>query len=281
MNNPGTNATSPAATAIGGLLASGDPPPVGIVNSGGRSPFLLTGDHAGVAVPRALGRLGIDEADHARHIACDIGVRALGDRLSALLDATFVHQIYSRLVIDCNRRPDAADAIPAMSDGTAIPANAMLSAADRAARVAAIHAPYQDAIAATIDARQARGQATILVALHSFTPVMAGSARPWEIGILHDGGDPSFARATLAALIAQGGFVVGDNEPYRMDGTDHSVPRHAYPRGLPYVEVEFRQDRLAAPGGVALWADRFADALLAAVQGRRPIGEAPASGPMP
>lgn len=263
------------------LLTPGDGPPVAILNPAASSPFLLTGDHAGIAIPRALGRLGVSEADLARHIACDIGIGALGERLSAMLDAMFVHQHYSRLVIDCNRAPHAPDAMPPVSDGTAIPANHGLSRADADARVAAIHAPYHAAIAAEIERRITIGQPTILVALHSFTPAMAGVARPLDIGILHDGGDPAFARETLAALLAGGGFVAADNQPYHMDDTDFSVPHHAYGRRLPYVEVEFRQDHLAAPGGIGLWADRFARALRRAAQGLRSTASSGLSGVTP
>lgn len=274
----------PADVEDGGLLAADEPSPVGILNPGASSPFLLTGDHAGVAIPASLDSLGVSEADRARHIACDIGVRALGERLAGRLDACFVHQHYSRLAIDCNRDPASAEAIPATSDGTTVPGNLRLSAGARAARVAAIHRPYHDAIARLIDARA--GRPTILVALHSFTPAMAGVARPWDIGILHDRGETGFARAVLAHLERQAGFVTGDNEPYRMDDTDYSVPRHAWPRGLAYVEVEFRQDHLSAPGGVALWADRFAGALIAALpgaanQGRRSTAGSPGAGSTP
>ncbi len=244
-----------------GLLAADDPPPVAMLNPAGASPFLLTGDHAGKTVPKSLDQLGLSEADLARHIGWDIGVAAIGALLSAELDAIFIHQIYSRLVIDCNRAPESAQAIPAVSDGTTIPANSGLTEGDRAERISAIHHPYHRAIADEIDRRGAIGQPTILIALHSFTPVMAGVVRPWAIGILHDGGDPAFARATLAALTVQGGFVAGDNEPYHMDSTDHSVPLHAYPRRLPYAEVEFRQDHIATQSGVALWAVRLAAAL--------------------
>ncbi|MET0268872.1 MAG: N-formylglutamate amidohydrolase [Sphingomonas sp.] len=233
-----------------------------MLNPAASSPFLLTGDHAGVLIPASLDSLGLSDAERARHIACDIGVRELGRRLATLLDATFVHQRYSRLVIDCNRDPASPEAIPAVSDGTAIPGNRDLADADRDARIAAIHAPYHAAVADLLDARV--GRPTVLVALHSFTPVMAGIARPWDIGILHDGGDAAFARAVLEWLDGQAGFTTGDNEPYRMDATDHSVPRHAYPRALPYVEVEFRQDHLSAPDGIARWAAVFAAALRAA-----------------
>jgi len=246
------------------LLSAGDPSPVRVTNASGRSPFLLIGDHAGNKVPAALGSLGLSAEEMGRHIAWDIGISGLGERLSAALDATFIHQAYSRLVIDCNRHPEAPDAIPAISDGTAIPANRDLSPADRAARVEAIHAPYQDAIGAELARRDAAGLVTFLVALHSFTPAMSGFARPWQIGILHFDGDTSFALATLRLLQARGDLIVGDNEPYAMDGIDHTIPRHAFAARRPYVEIEIRQDLLATADQQAGWADLLAGLLLAA-----------------
>ena len=243
------------------LLSAGDPPPVKITNPLGASPFLLIGDHAGNRVPAALGSLGLSEEEIKRHIGWDIGIAGLGDFLSEALDAPFIHQVYSRLVIDCNRDPGAPDAIPSISDGTPIPANRGLSADDRAARVAAIHAPYQDAIAAALARRDSAGTDTILVSLHSFTPAMGGVARPWQIGVLHAGGDSRFARATLRLLQARGDLVVGDNEPYAMDGIDHTVPLHAFAAGRLYVEIEIRQDLLATEARQAWWSEILAGLL--------------------
>ncbi len=255
------------ASSMRDLFTGDDPPPVIRYNPGGRSPFLLIGDHAGHAIPARLGTLGLSAEDRARHIALDIGVAALGRVMADRLDAAFVSQHYSRLVIDCNRAPDQTSAIPAVSDGTVVPGNADLDPADRAARVAAIHAPYHAAIAATLNARQTAGRETVLLALHSFTPRMDGRARPWQIGILHDGGDAGFARRLLGILSADETLTVGDNEPYRMDLIDHSVPRHCYPTRIPYAEIEVRQDLIADPAGVAAMADILIPALAAARTG--------------
>lgn len=247
------------------LLGAADPPPVRVTNPGGRSSFLLLGDHAGNAVPQALGSLGLSAADLARHIGWDIGVSGLGRLLAQRLDACFIEQHYSRLVIDCNRTPGQPDAIPAVSDGTVIPGNMTLDEATSAARVHAIHSPYQDAIAEVLRARDAAGRMTILIALHSFTPIMAGMARPWDIGVLHDGGETRFALALLARLRQRHDLMVGDNQPYRMDGTDHSVPRHAYAASRPYAELEIRQDHLADTAGQSRWAALLADVLVEAL----------------
>lgn len=242
----------------GTLLRAGDPPPVRITNPGGRSSFLLLGDHAGNRVPVALGSLGLGEVELSRHIGWDIGVAGLGRMLAERLDACFIEQVYSRLVIDCNRAPERPDAVPEESDGTRVPGNIGLDEGARVARVDAIHAPYQAAIAEAL--REWEG--AVLISLHSFTPVMAGIARPWDVGVLHDGGDTGFARALLARLRAVEGLVVGDNEPYRMDATDHTVPRHAYASRRPYAELEVRQDHLADAAGQARWAGLLEKALL-------------------
>lgn len=235
------------------LLSTGDPPPVRIINPGGVSPFLLIGDHAGNAAPSALGSLGLTREEMTRHIAWDIGIAGLGERLSAALDAVFIHQSYSRLVVDCNRDPRAPDAIPAMSDGTRVSANTNITEADRDARVSAIHEPYQRAIEVELARRDAAGQNAILVSLHSFTPAMQGIARPWQIGILYSAGDTSFAHSLLRLLRARGDLTVGDNEPYAMDGIDYTVPRHAFGSRRRYVEIEIRQDLLTTSDQQAKW----------------------------
>jgi predicted N-formylglutamate amidohydrolase len=233
---------------------------VTVANEGGRAPFLLIADHAGTAVPRRLGDLGVGEADMKRHIACDIGILGVGTRLCALLDATFIHQHYSRLVIDCNRNPAADGAIPEESDGTRIPGNRGLSPAERQARAAEIHRPYQGRIGAEIAARKGRGQPTVLISLHSFTPTMNGMARPWRFGVLHREDSP-FSRAVLGELRAVLGDEAGDNAPYRMDEIDYTVPLHADGHGVDYLEIEVRQDQIEDAGGQAAIAERLAEIL--------------------
>lgn len=233
------------------------------MNPAGASPFLLIGDHAGNVIPSSLDSLGLGEAELTRHIGWDIGVGGLGALLAEALDAVFIRQTYSRLVVDCNRRPEAVDAVAPVSDRTVVPGNADLSADARAARFAEIHEPYHQAIAAEIARRQAAGLATVVIALHSFTPALAadGHQRPWHIGVLHDAGEPRFARALLAELHRDPSLVVGDNEPYRMDIIDYTVPRHCYPALLPYAELEVRQDLIATPQGQARWTALLAEVL--------------------
>ena len=248
------------------LLTDSDQPPATVVNPQGKSPFLLIGDHAGNVIPSRLGDLGLPPGERTRHIAWDIGVGGLGVLLAQALDATFIRQTYSRLVIDCNRRPEADDAMPPVSDRTVVPGNADLSKADRAARIAAIFDPYHRTIAGEIARRVAAGRPPTVISLHSFTPALSrdGIARPWQIGVLHDAGNATFARDLVTGLAREGDLVVGDNEPYRMDTIDYTVPRHCYPAGLAYAELEIRQDLLGDDAGQRWWSDRLARELMLA-----------------
>lgn len=251
------------------LLAAGDPLPVIVEKAGARRPFLFIGDHAGRAIPRRLGRLGLGPADLERHIAWDIGVEGLGLILACALNACFIRQAYSRLVIDCNRAPGSESSIPTVSDGTPIPANVGLSPAEKALRVESIYRPYQDRIGAELKARRAGNVRTVLVALHSFTPSLEGFDRPWRYGVLHRGDSPFSARM-LAAMSGALGALAGDNQPYAMDETDNTVPLHSRGHDIDYLELEVRQDLLGEADGQALVARevaRFlteADAIVAA-----------------
>lgn len=232
------------------LLGPADPSPASVINARGAGPFVLVGDHAGRSLPARLGTLGVAPEAMDSHIAWDIGVLGVGRRLATALDAPFVHQRYSRLVIDCNRAPARDDSIPAASDGVVIPGNAGLDAAQRAARRIEIYEPYHASIAALLDRREREGRSTALVSLHSFTPSLQGRARPWAVGVLHRD-DSSLSRHVLTRLRAELGDEAGDNQPYAMDEVDNTVPLHADPRGLDYLELEVRQDLIADPAGRA------------------------------
>lgn len=240
------------------LLGPGDPPPFMVRRARGASPFVLICDHAGRAVPRALGDLGVPAPEWDRHIAWDIGAHGVALALSELLDAWVITQTYSRLVIDCNRPPGAASRIPERSERTDVPGNADLSEADRAAREREIFDPYHAAIAAELDRRAAAGLPAVLISVHSFTPSYLDETRDMHVGVLYQH-DARVAHAVRDAIRAEGEWVVGDNAPYSVsDETDYAIPVHAEARGLPYLELELRQDLIAEPEGQRAWARRVA-----------------------
>lgn len=239
------------------LLAADETAPFVVERAAGRAPFFLTCDHAGTRIPRVLGDLGLAPGVLQTHVGWDIGALDLAQCLAALLDATLVWQPYSRLVVDCNRPASSTQLVPVRSERVEIPGNAGLDAGGRAARLAAIHAPYHAAIARLLDARAARGQASVYVAVHSFTPEYDGQGRPWQFAVLY-GADARLARPLIESARAEGDLMVGDNEPYRIDAEDFGIPVHALGRGLPNALVEIRQDTLREAENVRRWAERLA-----------------------
>jgi predicted N-formylglutamate amidohydrolase len=240
------------------LLGREDVPPVHENNAAGRSPFLLTCDHYGRRIPRALGDLGVAESELTRHIAWDIGIAGVAEALSDRLGAHLVAQRYSRLVIDCNRPPGTASSIPLISEATVIHGNDGLSPEAAETRRREIFDPYHRRIDEIISARLHDQLPTVLVSLHSFTPVYAGIARPWHIGALYHR-DTILPPLLVKHLRSEADLVVGDNEPYAVsDATDYTIPVHGEARGVINSGIEIRQDLIADQSGQHQWADRLA-----------------------
>jgi len=261
LPHPLSATVEPSANyAAAPLLEAGDPAPFEVVNPGSTRPVLLICDHAGRHIPRALESLGLDNADLHRHIAWDIGAAAVTRRLAERLGACAVLANYSRLVIDLNRVPGAADSMPSVSDGTPIPGNQALSEADEEARIAALFTPYHAEITNRLHHLwRATGQAPVLFSVHSFTPTMkaGGTPRPWHIGVLWDC-DGRLAVPLMEALAHDPALIVGDNEPYSGWVVSYTVAAHAGSAGLARAAVEIRQDLIATDEGAADWADRLA-----------------------
>lgn len=246
---------------MGALLQQGEESPFIAVNEQGRSPFVLICEHASNTMPKALGTLGLAEADLTRHIAWDIGAEKVARLLSRLMDAPLLLQRYSRLAYDCNRPPESPDSIPETSELTAIPGNRKLSPEDRLARAREIYRPFHDGVSAVLDRRAAGGSKSLVVSIHSFTPVYKGKPRSVELGILHD------RDTTLSAKLIKG-FPNVDarlNEPYGpKDGVLHTLNLHGFTRGLPHAMIEIRNDLVATERGQDEWAQRLSVPLIQA-----------------
>jgi predicted N-formylglutamate amidohydrolase len=152
-----------------------------------------------------------------------------------------------------------------ISEDTPIPGNVALSQADIECRVREIFQPYHDGITAELDRRKQANIATVLIAIHSFTPVYRGHVRPWHVGLLYNR-DDRLAKPMMALLDREGGLTVGDNHPYAVsDESDYTIPIHGERRGLPHAEIEIRQDLIADPAGQEVWAERLARLLTIAI----------------
>ena len=251
------------------LLSADEPSPVETLNPDGASDLFLLADHAGRRIPSALSTLGVGEVDRRRHIAWDIGIAGVTRSLAGALDAEALMQVYSRLVIDCNRPPGVPSSIPSVSEATEIPGNLRVDAAEAERRRLELFEPYHAAVRTRLDARRIAGRPTVLIAMHSFTPTYLGVARPWHIGLLHNR-DRRLAVPLLALLRAEGDLIVGDNEPYQAtDESDYAIPMHGERRGLLHVGIEIRQDLIESETGQEAWAARLARLLPEAAKAAR------------
>lgn len=243
-------------------MDASDDKPVLVTNARGASPFVIVCDHASNRIPARYGDMGLSTVERLSHIAWDPGALAVSRLLSEALDAPLVHSTVSRLVIDCNRALDAPDLIWTLSEATRIPANENLSVEERQYRIDQYHRPYHASIETLLEARRHAGRDTILVCMHSFTPVYLGVARPWPIGLIH-GQDTGFTRAVFAALKAEDpDMAVGWNEPYAaLNGVTLTLEKHGDGHGLESTMIEIRNDEILQPAGVAFWAGRLARCL--------------------
>jgi predicted N-formylglutamate amidohydrolase len=240
------------------LLAPDEPPPFEVVEARAPSPYLILCDHASRRIPRALGTLGVHERELERHIAWDIGAAAVARHLAGALDGWLILQNYSRLVIDCNRPLEHLGSIVERSEDTVIPGNRSLPADQARRRAESIFEPYHARIREELDGRAAKRMPAILLFMHSFTPIFRGVARAWHAGVLFHR-DRRLASPLLEALRREPGLLVGENEPYAGGPlTDYGLIEHAERRGLPYVELEVRQDLIESDSDQRAWAERIA-----------------------
>ena len=246
-------------------MSDGDRSPVVVENPEGAGPFVIVCDHASNRIPEDCQSFGFAADVLETHIAWDPGALAVARRLSHRLDAPLIWPDVSRLVIDCNRAPDASSLIVVESEGRKVEANRGVSAAERARRLDRIHRPYHEAIHACLKRRAARFT-TALIAIHSFTPVYFGEARPWQVGIVF-GDDRRMADLLIRGLKASPAPTVGINQPYSpADQVYYTVERHAGPRRLLAAMIEIRNDEIGDATGQRRWADQLANILHGATQ---------------
>ena len=231
------------------LLQADEPAPFVVRNPTSTKPILLVCDHASRRFPRALGTMGLDPFARRCHLAVDIGAGPLTEKLADDLGATAVLCGYSRLIVDCNRQLMDPGAFLEYGDGVVVPGNKNLHLDEKEARADAIYWPYHRAIEAEIERLRSVGPDPVFVSIHSFTPVMNGESRTWEMGVLWDQ-DRVTAEMFINDL-REAGYLVGDNEPYSGKAPqDFTIDHHAEPIRLPHAGIEIRQDLIHHDDGV-------------------------------
>jgi predicted N-formylglutamate amidohydrolase len=230
--------TATSAATFGDEVSS---PAARLFNAGAGSRVVLVCEHASNHIPPEYSGLGLSPAEKTSHVAWDIGARGLSERLSEKLDAVLIEGAVSRLVYDCNRPPTAADAMPAKSEQIVVPGNQSLTAQDREMRTRAIYEPFRKRLSDTIHAMRGR---SILITVHSFTPVYFGKYRAVEVGIIHHA-DDRLAKAMVRHSAAMSDLKFALNEPYsQADGVAHTLMLHGTENGLVNAMIEVRNDLL-------------------------------------
>ncbi|WP_417453573.1 N-formylglutamate amidohydrolase [Kiloniella sp.] len=215
-------------------------------NLSGNGEYVIICEHASNHIPSEYNKLGLSDSDINQHIAWDPGALAVAQHLSKQLDAPLVEQCVSRLVYDCNRPPEALNAMPFQSEIFEIPGNANLSQEERNKRINGVYKPFRNAVSKCLDQKTADGHKPVIITVHSFTPIYKGQKRDVEIGFLHDK-DSRFADQLIQSFAAEtSDYVLRLNEPYApVDGVTHTLTEHALPRGLMNVMLEIRNDLIS------------------------------------
>lgn len=255
-----TDSSTTDDTTTSQLLSADEPGPFKVLNPLAEQPILLVCDHASSRFPKSLGDMGLDPFARRCHLAIDIGAGPLTESLAASLRVTAVLAQYSRLVMDCNRELMDPGAFLEYGDGILVPGNRNLRKADKDLRANVLYWPYHKAVDEQVRRLKLAGPLPAFIAVHSFTPVMNGESRPWQIGVLWD--KDTRLKEMFLEDFAAAGYVVGDNEPYSGKAPqDFTIDHHAEEIGLPHVGIEIRQDLLADAAGVARIAEIMHDTI--------------------
>lgn len=216
-----------------------------------RGGIVCVSDHASNHVPDDV-TLGIPDHLLSEHIAVDIGVAGVAERMALRHNIPAHLATVSRLVCDLHREEGHPNLVPAQSDGHVIPGNI---GADVEARLNRFYRPYHTAMAQWLDAIEPG----LIISLHSFTPALqtCDKPRPWEIALLYNQDDRAARHAIR--LFGELGLNVGDNEPYSGRELNATMNRHAEACGRPYLAIEVRQDQISVRADQARWAAMIAD----------------------
>lgn len=242
------------------LLSTADGAPCREIPASGKLPLLLLCDHASNRIPARLNKLGLSESELGRHFAVDIGAERVTELLAAQLGVAAVLGNFSRLVIDCNRHPAHPQAMTPHEDGTTIPGNQNIAAAERQARLDEIFHPFHAAVARQITQLEQKFGAVMIVGVHSFTPQYRHmpAPRPWQIGILWHR-DTVSGRQLIDYLRRTTAYAVGDNQPYTLvpengQTVTYTLEHHGETPGRRCFQIEIRQDEIGDEAGCATYA---------------------------
>ncbi len=212
-----------------------------------RDTVLVTCEHAVNRIPRRYaGYFTAAGANLAGHEGLDLGALWAARRLARSLSAPMVAAEASRLLVDLNRSCGHPRLFSQYS--------ARLSDEEKRVVLARYYHPYRDRVEAWIRKTIGDGGSVLHVSVHSFVPVLRGSERSADIGLLYDPSrerERSLCREWGSAVRRHvHGCRVRFNYPYRgaADGFTKHLRNRFPERSYRGVEVEFNQAWLIKKG---------------------------------
>ena len=203
-----------------------------------KSPILIIVDHASNAIPKEYKNLELSKSYLDSHIAYDLNIVNLANKLSKELNSEIIFGEYSRLFIDLNRSKDDPTLITAISDKKIIKRNINISKRDKKFRINGIYNRYHLCIESLIKRRQIK----LLLSLHSFSPIFKGKRRKIEIGILSNE-DRRYSQKLIKKLKGKK-YTIGDNEPYNGNLIGDTLYKHGLKNKLFHTLIEIRNDMI-------------------------------------
>lgn len=262
------------------MPATKELPPFKLYNRKGSSACLVVCDHASGKIPARLKGLGLPRDVLRQYYSHDIGAADVSRHIAKNINACAVLATWSRLVLDLNRAPRSSDSMRDITSDrlVKIPGNRKLTAAEKTRRFNEVYKPFHAAVALEMK-RIAKLQVPLLISVHSFTPQMRDSTRPWHIGVMWNH-EEKIAKRLIATLRRQNPhLVIGDNQHYSLKGdrTINTVSRHAEKKGYPYIVLEFRQDMVCTPAKARHMGDIFLKAAVDILGDKKTFVQRPVS----
>jgi len=218
--------------------------------------LVLSCEHASWTLPPGVD-LGVPTDVLQSQAGWDHGAYEMIARLAEHTGIAVHAGSFTRMFVDLNRPPDHPDVCPAVCYGAVVPGNAHLSSGDRAARLAAFHAPYWDAVRRECKARMSDGDAgeVLHFSSHTFDPELDPAHRTFDVGVLYDPAHPfeaALAERLLFALRAAG-LDVRANQPYSGVGAAICTALRIEFAGQRYAGIQLETSHRVThtPGGCA------------------------------
>lgn len=212
--------------------------------------LLITCEHGGNQVPAEYAGLFAGQSELlGTHRGWDIGILPLARRLAAGLAAPLQVAEVTRLLVDLNRSRHNRTLFSEFTRD--LPALAHEELLRR------YYHPFRQAVEQKVDERLTAGEGLLHLAVHSFTPVMRGTLRNAELGLLYDPtspGEQAFCRHWQRALQQRAPQLrVRRNYPYR--GSSDSVGkalRQQFGRER-YLGIELEVNQALPLGSAEAW----------------------------